>query len=394
LDQGRIDRNLLARAGRGLKYVGPSESAVLKRLETPHVYHLGRDDLYEVNEEAFEFLLKCDGQRRVVDLRPDPAWLDFCLDEDLLRLSDGPHPTAVRAGGQAPTPSLRYLELQITRRCNLACRHCYLGSARDVDMAPKTAALVLDDLAKISGLRVMVSGGEPLSHPRFEEINDLIGQYPLRRVLLTNGTLLTRDTARRLRFHEVQVSLDGLEAGHDALRGPGGFGRALAGLEAAREAGLDVSVATMVHAANLEEFQGLARLIDELGVIEWGIDAPCAAGRFQDELRVSPEQAARVMTYGFGGGFHGGDGQGYTCGRHLATVTPEGRVAPCGFYEPLGRVEEGLATAWSRRRWLALGDLDCADCPHLIECGGGCRFRAQTPTGQDPVMCAVYKRED
>ncbi len=396
LDRGVIDRDVLARAGRGLQYLALAGPAVLKRLETPHVYHLDRDDLYEVNDEAFSLLLEGDGRHRVVDLRPEPLFLDFCLAEDLLALSDAPRPTKVRAGGQAPTPSLRYLELQITRRCNLACRHCYLGRPEAVDMASETVALVLDDFCQISGLRVMVSGGEPLSHPRFEEINDLMDRYPLRRVLLTNGTLLTLEMARRLRFHEVQVSLDGLEAGHDALRGPGSFQRALAGLQAAREAGLDVSVATMVHAANLDQFEGLARLMEDLGVIEWGIDAPCLAGRYQEasDLQVSPQQAARAMAYGFGGSFHGGDGEGYTCGRHLLTVTPEGQVAPCGFYEPLGRVEEGLSVVWGRRRWVRVQDLECAGCPHLMECGGGCRFRAGSPLGPDPVMCAVYQQED
>jgi MoaA/NifB/PqqE/SkfB family radical SAM enzyme len=39
-------------------------------------------------------------------------------------------------------PSLRYLELQVTWRCNLACAHCYLGPARGVDLpVPLIAAL-------------------------------------------------------------------------------------------------------------------------------------------------------------------------------------------------------------------------------------------------------------
>jgi radical SAM protein with 4Fe4S-binding SPASM domain len=394
LQEAAIDHGELARAARVLQFVFLAPEVVLKRLEAPHVYHLTPDELYEVNDQALDFLRACDGSRRLADLGPDPEFLDFCLNEGLLRLTDEPRPTPVHLGGQAPVPSLRYLEVQITRRCNLACRHCYLGPARARDLAPEAFGRLVADLVSISGLRIMISGGEPLSHPRFGEINDRLAGTPLRRVLLTNGTLLTPETARRLEFHEVQISLDGLEAGHDALRGPGSFQRALAGLRAAREAGLAVSVATMVHPANLTEFEGLARLLDDLGVIEWGIDAPCLTGPEAEGLAVSPAEAARAMAYGFGGGFHGEDGGGYTCGRHLATVTPEGMLAPCGFYEPLGPVEDGLARIWSRRKWISLEELDCAGCPHLDVCGGGCRFRAGSPRGRDPVMCAVYQREE
>ncbi len=394
LQGAALDPGELARAARQLRFVSLAPGVVLKRLEVPHVYHLGRDDLYEINDQAVEFLTACDGGRRVADLRPDPEFLDFCLDEGLLELTDGPRPTRVLIGGRSPRPSLRYLEVQITRRCNLSCPHCYLGPARALDLPPELFGAITADFVSISGLRIMISGGEPLSHPRFGEINDRLAGTPLRRVLLTNGTLLDAALARRLEFHEVQISLDGLEAGHDALRGPGSFQRALAGLRAAREAGLAVSVATMVHPANLTEFEGLARLMDDLGVIEWGIDAPCLSGPEAENLAVSPAEAARAMAHGFGGGFHGTDGEGYTCGRHLATVTPEGMLAPCGFYEPLGRVEDGLARVWSRRQWLRLDELDCAGCPHLEVCGGGCRFRAEYPFGRDPVMCALYQREE
>jgi radical SAM protein with 4Fe4S-binding SPASM domain len=394
LQAGALDPDRLARSARVMRFVSLGRHAVLKNLETPHIYHLGRDELYEINSQAFKFLHTCDGTRRVADLGPDPDFLDFCLEEGLLELTDGPRPITVHAGGQSPRPSLRYLEVQITRRCNLSCRHCYLGPARKVDMAPEVLGRVAEDFCSISGLRIMISGGEPLSHPRFWEINDRLADTPLRRVLLSNGTLLDAAVARRLAFHEVQISLDGMEAGHDALRGPGSFERAMGGLRAAAAAGLQVSVATMVHSANLDQFDDMAALMDELGVIEWGIDAPCLTGSDTKNLAVSPARAAAAMAFGFGGAYHGAGGQGFACGRHLATVTPEGMVAPCGFYEPLGPVEEGLARVWSRRKWLRLDELECAGCPHLDECGGGCRFRAGSPKGRDPVMCAVYNREE
>jgi MoaA/NifB/PqqE/SkfB family radical SAM enzyme len=67
----------------------------------------------------------------------------------------------------------------------------------------------------------MLSGGEPLAWPQLWELNERLGEFALRIVLLTNATLLTRELAERLAVQEVQVSLDGLERGHDSLRGAG-----------------------------------------------------------------------------------------------------------------------------------------------------------------------------
>ena len=394
IEEEAVDLESVIDACQALKYLAADDEAVLKMIETPHVYHVGTDELYEINGEVAAFWPECDGTRRVHDLGPDPEFLDFCLDEGLLALSDQPRPVKVRSGGQSPRPSLRYLELQITRQCNLACRHCYLGPAEAVDLPLDSVVRVLTEFEDMSGLRVMISGGEPLIHPDFWAINDRLADFALRRVLLTNGLMLTPETCRPLNFHEVQVSLDGLKDGHEALRGKGSFEKTLAGIRAALEAGLQVAVATMVHGANLGEFKGLGKMLDKLGVSEWGIDSPVISGRLAEasDLWVTPAQAAERMVLGFGGGLHGG-GDGFACGRHLGAITPEGLFAPCGFYEPLGKMDEGLLECWSRRKWLSLSELDCGPCEHATACGGGCRFRADSPTGKDPVMCALHDVE-
>lgn len=66
--------------------------AALKRLETPFVYHIGRDELYEIDERAQEFLLRCDGTRRGEDLTADADFVGYCRDEGLLELLPTPTP--------------------------------------------------------------------------------------------------------------------------------------------------------------------------------------------------------------------------------------------------------------------------------------------------------------
>ncbi|MBI5017855.1 MAG: radical SAM protein [Deltaproteobacteria bacterium] len=364
-----------------------------KQLETPCLYDARNDDLYEVNDEGFRFLRQCDGSRRTADLAPDPEFLGTCREEGLLEELGEPAPRALAPDAAAPTPSLRYLELQLTSRCNLACAHCCLGPSGTEDLPLPSALSALQQLEEMQGLRVFLTGGEPLLHPSFWELHERLDGFALRTVLLTNGHLVTPGVARRLRVHEVQVSLDGLEAGHDLLRGAGSYAKARSGLLALRDAGMPVSVATMVHRGNLGAFEAMAQDFEELGVREWGVDVPCRAGRWvsRDDLAVTPGEAAPCLGYAFGGSYHG-QGSRDGCGLHLATVAPGGQVLRCGFFpeEPLGSLQEGLRAAWGRRKAWRLEGSRCAGCDVFGECGGGCRFRAGGEADPDPVLCAAY----
>ncbi|MEJ2254754.1 MAG: radical SAM protein, partial [Nitrospirota bacterium] len=350
----------------------------LKRLEFPALYDPASDELYELDEEAFRFLSACASEEGCE--APGGEVLSHCLKEGILLPS--PH----RAQGRRPSlhasgdPSLRYLELQLTRRCNLRCGHCFLGAPSPEDLSVRTLRRVLDEFEEMQGLRVILTGGEPLLHPDFQKINELLPRYALRTVLLTNGVLPGKGVLRGLHVHELQVSLDGLHASHDALRGEGTFGKALGTIEEALRTGFHVSVSTMVHARNLGDFAEMEKLLRSLGVREWTVDVPAPEGRMRGNLdfELPPEVAGPYLAYGYGEGLHGGGREGYACGLHLMSVTAGGLAAKCSFYagRPVGHVEEGLRTCWERIRPVRLKELVCASCPEGDACRGGCRYRA------------------
>ena len=364
----------------------------LKRLEHPYLYHPGRDELYEIDEQALLFLSRCDGTVKGGSLTDDGEFVSFCLEEGLLETHPQPGFRAIFIG-EAPVPSLRYLELQLLHQCNLRCRHCYLGPPRPGRLPLEQAVGITREFAARGGLSLLISGGEPLLYPELPAFLTRIRDLGLRRILLTNGTLLTPKNARRLRVEEVQVSLDGWRKGHEAIRGVGTFDQTLAGIQAAREAGLPISIATMVHRKNLDEFEPLARLVKEIEAIEWGVDVPCQAGSLNEhpDLLVPYEEVVPFLNFSFGGGYHGSS-EGYACGRHLLTVLPDGQAVKCGFYadQPLGDARRGLIGCWLRLRHVPLQELECRECPALDECAGGCRYRAVHPFGRDPLMCAIY----
>ncbi len=336
------------------------------------------DELYELSGEAFQFLLRL-SQGEVPEIKKeDEPFIEYCLSENLIRPSEVPLRRELKVH-PSPVPSLRYLELQITNRCNLQCRHCYLGESRYEDLPFEKIRNILKEFEEIQGLRLLISGGEPILHPRFWELNEILRDHEFRSVLLSNGSLITGERARRLKVHEVQLSLDGMKGGHDSLRGKGTFEKVLQAIDFLKEANIRVSIATMIHRNNLKEFDKLASLIQSKEIEEWNVDAPCLSGRLKEnpDLWVGPEEAGPYFQYGFGGGFHGSE-KNTTCGVHLCAIMSDGKVCKCGLFseEPVGSIDEGLRTCWERIPRIQLRELNCK-CSQLEDCRGGCRFRAR-----------------
>jgi radical SAM protein with 4Fe4S-binding SPASM domain len=362
----------------------------LKRLETPCIHDLRADQLYELDEEACSFLASSPSLSSAVEGTATAELARYCLDEGLLRTSETRHPLPTPE--RPPLPTLRYLLVHITDRCNLRCRHCFIGSPSGEELALGQILELAGEFARLQGLRFIVSGGEPLRHPRFRELNERLTDFSFRSILLTNGTLIDRAAAAALRFHEVQVSLDGMEDTHDLIRGRGSFRRAIQALRHLAGAGISLSVATMVHAANLDQLDELRLLLEEFPLKSWSVDVPCLTGNMADNplLAAPPEKAAGKMSLSFGGGYYGSSGP-YACGAHLAAVMADGSICKCGHYakSPEGRIGEGLETVWRRMRRFRLKGLACR-CSQLESCRGGCRFRAELYScisGPDPIQC-------
>jgi len=373
-----------------MKYYLSGKTA-LKWLEIPSAYQIQRDELYELDQDSFLFLRQC-ASANGCESR-ESAFMDYCLDEGLVTTEQVvKHRPPVVA---APIPSLRYLELQITNFCNLRCRHCYIGDGPKKELSIPQVRRVLSEFEVMQGLRVMITGGEPTLHSRFAEVNAMLPDFMFRKVLFTNGAEVGTDLLKTLNVEEIQVSIDGLEAAHDAVRGVGTFARSMATVKQALDAGFDVSIATMIHARNLADFDALDVLFRNMGIKDWTVDVPCVTGRLEQnsDLRVSTKEGGKYLGYGYGAGLHA-SGLGFGCGLHLMAVMADGAAAKCSFYgdRSVGLVDSGLAACWSRITPVRLSELSC-DCEYLEVCRGGCRYRAELmdgPQGKDPYRCSLY----
>jgi SynChlorMet cassette radical SAM/SPASM protein ScmF len=190
-------------------------------------------------------------------------------------------------------PPLNALYLYLCTSCNLKCRHCWItptyvegtpspGDVIDVDLLCEAV-----ETAKPMGLSSgKLTGGEPMLHPRFMEIVDMLTDLGLELSMETNGTLLTRESARHLKketnVHLISVSIDGADAKtHDAFRGvPGAFDAALRGLGYLTDAGhTNVQVIMCVHRGNLDQVDDLVKLASDRGAKTVKINPATKGGR-------------------------------------------------------------------------------------------------------------------
>ncbi|WP_059411407.1 heme d1 biosynthesis radical SAM protein NirJ [Cupriavidus basilensis] len=208
---------------------------------------------------------------------------------------------ALRDGGPVPAPrppAGPVVIWNLVRRCNLNCRHCYSTSADTDFKGELTTAEALAVLAQLRQARVpalILSGGEPLLRPDLYPLARRARALGFHLSLSSNGTLLDRAHAARLAdagFGYVGVSLDGLEATHDRFRrSDGAFARALAGLRAARAAGLRVGVRMTLTEANAAELPALVALTEAEGIDKFYLSHFNYAGRARGHQRDNARHA-------------------------------------------------------------------------------------------------------
>ena len=133
----------------------------------------------------------------------------------------------------------------LTQRCNLACKHCYMDASREAgdEMPLEEGIHLVDGLAELKVPILIFTGGEPLLSRNFYPLAFHAREAGLRTVISTNGTLITPEVATLLaeaKIRYVGVSLDSSSPQrHDTFRGVvGAYDRALRGLKNARNAGL------------------------------------------------------------------------------------------------------------------------------------------------------------
>ena len=195
------------------------------------------------------------------------------------------NPTPVRVrGGKGPTKPVVIWNL--TRRCNLKCRHCYTVSA-DVDfpgeLSQEQAMETLEDLGRFRVPALILSGGEPLDCKYLTPLAKRARELVRVLALSTNGTKIhgaVADEVAEIGYDYVGISIDGIGATNDWFRGvDGAFDDAVRGVRELKKRGVKVGLRFCLTEGTQHHLPDLLKLCDDEGVDKFYLSHLVYAGR-------------------------------------------------------------------------------------------------------------------
>jgi uncharacterized protein len=337
---------------------------------------------------------------------------------------------------------LTTMYLILTDKCNLGCKYCFVEAGfpegykcatMSWEVAEKSLKAYIDQRDRSNGGQVWLYGGEPLLEPGllWKCLDYLAKNDPeVEPVMVTNGTLITKDIAAKLSEYptlQIAVSLDGPEEVHNQKRimknGQGSFAATMQGIQNLRQEGIVFGISCTLADHNVERVVDIALWMrEELGVDAIGmnllVDTPRA---YVEEEYVSKASAGLIELFKIfrvEGAFesrimrkvnafvetrpHWHDCA--ACGSQMV-ISPEGRIGICheglgerkffmgSILEPYIFEQSPLAQEWASRSPASMPA--CFECEALGICGGGCPYGAMLKHGSiwelDKRFCSHSK---
>src|SRR5271167_4737775 len=234
------------------------------------------------------------------------------------------------------TPRLIFWE--VTKGCNLRCIHCRATATELMspqDLPTAKALDIIDQIAKFGNPILVLSGGEPLYRPDIFELAEYGTSLGLRVALATNGTLVTKDIAERIKhagIKRVSISLDGSDAAtHDSFRGiPGAFEAAIYGMKNLQRLGVSVQINTTIARHNAHQLPDVLKLVRTLGAdaLHTFLLVPVGCGvDIAAEQMVPPDEYERMLNWFYDQSLAGDIEMKATCAPHYFRVARQRRAA-------------------------------------------------------------------
>jgi AdoMet-dependent heme synthase len=318
---------------------------------------------------------------------------------------------------------LSLLAINLTRRCNLACDHCYLDAeslkeGSPLELKTDEVCRLLDEIVQCGDEpMVVLTGGEPLMRRDLEEIIAYGSCLGLAMVVGTNGMMLTESRVRALKLAGVLglgISVDSLDAEcHDDFRGrSGAWAKTMAGIEACRRNDVSFQIHFSITETNALELPAMIDFARSCGARVLNIFFLVCTGRGESVTDLTPQRYEQILgelieaqercsdlivrarcAPHFKRIAHqrrpdaklncisGLDGDGCIAGTHYCRITPEGGVTACPYIpDEVGNIRhDSFMALWadspafrSLRNPVLRGS--CGPCEYRKLCGG-CRAR-------------------
>ena len=153
----------------------------------------------------------------------------------------------------------------ITEECDQRCKHCYIFAEEPDKVCYSMPWLLMtkvieniEDFCRTYNRKpyLYVTGGDPILHPDFWKLMDLLKEKEIPFTILGNPFHLTDEVCRKLKecgCDKYQLSIDGMEKTHDWFRKPGSFQKTLDKISMIKRAGITSVIMTTVSSINIKE---------------------------------------------------------------------------------------------------------------------------------------------
>jgi len=232
----------------------------------------------------------------------------------------------------------RLIFWEVTKGCNLRCIHCRATATElssPLDLPTAKALNLIEQVSQYASPILVLSGGEPLFRADIFDLARFATDRSLRVALATNGTLVSKEVARKIvdaGVRRVSISLDGANAAtHDAFRGiPGAFDAALKGFRNLQELGMSLQINMTIARHNAQQLPEVLEMAKSIGAdaLHTFLLVPVGCGvDIAAEQMVPAEEYEQILNWFYDRSQEGGIELKATCAPHYFRVMRQRRTA-------------------------------------------------------------------
>ena len=299
------------------------------------------------------------------------------------------------------------ISLNITKKCNLRCKHCFSDSG-NVDLNELSTAEIfnlIDQMRDAGTFFLAIGGGEPLLRNDLFQVIKYARENFIAVSIITNSLLINKEIAKKfnkLNLKTITVSIDGLEKTHDQLRGKGNFRKTINKIKILREYCHTATLAMRitVNSLNINKHNELIKIAEGLSLDLIRFTPILLLGRTKNnqDLLINQNEYIRFLknTQNIKSKiklelpnkkderkwFAPPSEFGCHCGKEVCWITQSGNFYPCIFFGDnfvAGNIKnEKFLDLWTKAKNMVRlhGNEICNNCSEFKKCRGGCRARA------------------
>lgn len=295
--------------------------------------------------------------------------------------------------------------IHTTYKCNLDCDYCYNKSKINscVEISIEKWRDVLEALKNTGARKIVLTGGEPILYPCFNDIVNYASTLGLIVEVLTNGTILHKLELEIIKkINLFIVSLDSLEPEKTHRKNTEKYS-VLENILNLKKYGGIVKVRSVLTNKNINEVKRLSDFLHDKGIVHIKtLFIPNSKEEIGlipdfDKLDYSDEEYDLCDINNCGAGYS------------IISISPDGIIYPCqtlmldefsitNVYEEdwYKKLEDSAITQYLLSR--SVTDIDgCRECGYRTHCNGGCRAISYNLYGDMEnkldCFCDYYKRD-